>query len=118
MFFLQIFHGVIELDVRIWIAILILPTVLLSFIRTLKVLAVISMVSNILYFVGVFCILLYASDHMKSPASLPKFTGLATVPLAYGAIVFSLEGIGVVSIDSPVISMSYVSTKNTVSWSV
>lgn len=93
----QIFSAVFLLDAKVWVAILLVPVILLSFIRTLKVMAVVSAVSVILYIAGIFCLLVYACQTIKTPVNLPSFVGFGSMPLAFGSIVFAFEAIGVVS---------------------
>jgi len=86
------------MDVKVWVAIFLVPVILLSFIRTLKVMTVISGISNILYVSGLLCLLIYAGKTLNDPSTLPKFVGFGSLPLSFGTIVFAFEAIGVVRI--------------------
>ena len=61
--------------------------------------AIMSVISNVLYIIGTVCLLVYAARTVKIPKDLPLFTSWRTLPLAFGSVVFTYEGIGVVSID-------------------
>ncbi|XP_048589195.1 proton-coupled amino acid transporter 1 isoform X2 [Nematostella vectensis] len=84
-----------KLDVKLWVLIILVPVILLSFIRTLKILAVLSSVSNVLALFGTVCVLSYAGSTVHDPSTLP-LTQWKTLPLAFGAVVFTYEGIGVI----------------------
>lgn len=57
-----------------------------------------STISNVLYVVGTVCLLVYAARTIKNPNDLPLFVGWRTLPLTFGSVVFTYEGIGVVSL--------------------
>lgn len=86
----------VNLDVKAWVAIFLVPVILLSFIRTLKVMAVLSAVSNFLYISGTLCLLVYAGQTINNPDKLPYFVGFGSIPVSFGTIVFAFEAIGVV----------------------
>lgn len=86
------------MDVKVWVAIFLVPVILFSFIRTLKVMTIVSGVSNVLYAAGLLCLLIYAGQTVQDPTTLPKFVGFSSLPISFGTIVFAFEAIGVVSI--------------------
>ena len=86
-----------DLDIKIWILILLPPIILFSFIHNLNHLAVLSVVANVCVFLGLAATFVYLGQHLKDPASLPQFAGWGTMPLFFGTAVFAFEGIGVVS---------------------
>lgn len=96
-FFLKAFKAHVNLDVIEWIAVLLLPVIILSCIRTLKLLTFLSALSNVLYVVGVACLVVYAGRTISDAQELPKFSGWKTLPLSFGVVMMTFEGIGVVS---------------------
>ncbi|KAK3700432.1 hypothetical protein QZH41_015292, partial [Actinostola sp. cb2023] len=92
----QILTEQMYLDVKVWIAIILAPVILLSFIRTLKVMAVLSAIANVLYVSGIVCLLIYAGQTIQNPETFPKFVGFASIPLSFSSIVFAFEAIGVI----------------------
>ena len=82
---------------RIYIALLVLPVILICSIRNLKYLSPCSVLANILEFVGLAIIFFYIFD-TKLPATdtVPWFAGLETFPIFFGTAIFAFEGISVV----------------------
>ncbi|KAK3738359.1 hypothetical protein QZH41_014332, partial [Actinostola sp. cb2023] len=93
----EAFKAHVDLDVKEWVAVLLLPVILLSYIRTLKVMAFLSALSNVLYIIGITCLLVYAGRTISDDKDLPEFAGWKTVPLTFGTIMMTFEGIGVAS---------------------
>ena len=82
---------------RIYIAILVLPVILICSIRNLKYLSPCSVLANILEFVGLAIIFFYIFD-TKLPATdtVPWFAAPASFPIFFGTAIFAFEGISVV----------------------
>lgn len=95
--FFQALDVYIPLSLEVYTAILLLPLILVNFIRNLKFLAPCSTIANCITFVGFGIILYYI---FRQPLT---FEGRSTVgrvedfPLFFGTVLFALEAIGVVS---------------------
>lgn len=76
---------------------LLLPLILLNYIRNLKYLAPLSTLANAITFVGFGIILYYLIDGLPNPAVRPLTKPVADLPLFVGTTLFSLEAVGVVS---------------------
>ena len=86
-----------NIDVRIVISVLAFPVILLSFIKSLEKLAYLSMIANVLCFIGLVITLQYLARCLQNPKSFHLFAGVSKLPLFFGTAIFSFEGIGVVS---------------------
>ena len=86
------------LDVKAWIAILLLPIMLFSFIRDLRTLSPLSTFANICLVSGLVIILQYTVQHIPRTDGLPDFAGWSNLPIFFGITMFAFENIGVVSI--------------------
>jgi len=93
----QIFnHYYGEIDYHIYMAIILLPMLLLASIRNLKYLAPISMLANILQFAGLGIIFYYLLQHIPYSWERKKFSSWGQLPLYFGTAIYAFEGIGVV----------------------
>jgi len=82
---------------RIYIAILLLPVILICSIRNLKYLSPCSVLANILEFVGLGIIFYYIFESpLPSSDSVPWFTSVDKFPIFFGTAIFAFEGISVV----------------------
>ena len=82
---------------RIYIAILVLPVILICSIRNLKYLSPFSILANILEFVGLGIIFYFIfSEPLPSTDSVPSFASPRKFPLFFGTAIFAFEGISVV----------------------
>ena len=86
-----------HIDLRIIISALALPVILLSLIKSLEKLAYLSMIANVLCFVGLIITLQYLARCLQDPRKFKLFAGVSKLPLFFGTAIFSFEGIGVVS---------------------
>ncbi|XP_012267231.2 proton-coupled amino acid transporter-like protein CG1139 [Athalia rosae] len=84
------------IDVKIHMLILLLPLVLINYIRNLKLLAPFSTVANIITFVGLGMILSYVFDELPSMAEREFVGSLRNFSLYFGTTLFALEAVGVV----------------------
>lgn len=85
----------IELDIKIHIAILLLPLVLLVCVRDLKYLAPFSVVANLIIFLAFGFILYYLCENITSPADRNAFGLLSEYPLFFGTALLSLTSLAV-----------------------
>lgn len=86
------------IDARLWMVILLLPLILINFIRNLKVLAPFSQLANFITFVGIGITMYYVFDDLP-PMSTRDYVGEArNYVLFVGTTLFALEAVGVVSV--------------------
>lgn len=84
-------------DIKIYMAILLVPLILLMCVRNLKLLAPLSLFSNAITFVGVGMIFYYFfKDSIASPSDRIAFNSLANFPLFFGTTLFAINAVGVV----------------------
>jgi len=100
-YFMFVASNIIEvtekhIDLRIIISALALPVILLSLIKSLEKLAYLSMIANVLCFVGLTITLQYLARCLQDPRKFKLFAGVSKLPLFFGTAIFSFEGIGVV----------------------
>lgn len=86
-----------HMDVRLYMLALLVPFILLCFIRNLKYLAPISMVANFLTIIGLSIVLYYIYRDGLSFEDRRAFSPVSQWPLFVGTVFFSLGAIGVIS---------------------
>ncbi|XP_078370111.1 proton-coupled amino acid transporter 1-like isoform X2 [Oculina patagonica] len=85
-----------SLDVQAWMAIILLPIILLSFIRDLRTLVPFSIAANICCALSLVIIFQYLVRNIHHTDKLPAFAGWSNFPVFYGITMYAFEGIGVV----------------------
>jgi len=85
------------MDLEIYMAILLLPLILVNYIRNLKFLAPFSTLANVIMFTGIAIILYYIFREPVSFENRVAFGEVTNFPLFFGTVLFALEAIGVVS---------------------
>ncbi|XP_058457178.1 proton-coupled amino acid transporter-like protein pathetic isoform X2 [Malaya genurostris] len=85
-----------EVNLRLMIALLLLPLILLSWIPNLKYLAPVSMVANVFMCVGLGITFYYLVTDMPPLAERPLFVSLMNWPSFFAIVIFAMEAIGVV----------------------
>lgn len=78
--------------------ILLLPLILINYVRNLKLLAPFSTLANAITFVGLAMILVYMFDDLPSISEREMFGTLKNFSLYFGTTLFALEAVGVVSL--------------------
>jgi proton-coupled amino acid transporter len=86
-----------KLDVRLYMLMLLLPLILMNWVRNLKLLAPFSSFANVVTFVGLGITLYYVFDGIPSPAERHMVGYVVDFPLFIGTTLFALEAVGVVS---------------------
>lgn len=82
---------------RIYIGLLLIPVTLTCLVRNLKYLSPLSVVANILEFVGLGIIFYYIfSGPLPPTSSVPAFGSFSKFPIFFGTAIFAFEGISVV----------------------
>lgn len=83
-------------DVRVVIAMLLIPLILLSWVPNLKYLAPFSSVANVFMGVGLLITFYYLTQDMPSISERQLHTSLLKLPPFFGIVIFAMEAIGVV----------------------
>lgn len=100
-YFFLFFQGLnkmnVELDLEIYMAILLLPLIIVNYIRNLKFLAPFSTLANVIMFTGFAIILYYIFREPLTFDNRLAFNDVTNFPLFFGTVLFALEAIGVVS---------------------
>lgn len=96
--FLQIYEHYTgsSVDVRVVIAMLLVPLILLSWVPNLKYLAPFSSVANVFMGVGLLITFYYLTQDMPPISDRQLHTSLLTLPPFFGIVIFAMEAIGVV----------------------
>jgi proton-coupled amino acid transporter len=76
---------------------LLLPLILINWVRNLKLLAPFSSFANVVTFVGLGITLYYVFDGIPSPSERNMVGHVVDLPLFIGTTLFALEAVGVVS---------------------
>lgn len=76
---------------------LLLPVLILSFIKRLTIISYLSAVANVLCFVGLVGTYQFLFFNIGNPGDYPAFGPLKELPLFFGTALFAFEGIGIVS---------------------
>lgn len=86
----------VNVNVRIYIAALLVPLILLSWVPNLKYLAPFSAVANVFMGVGLIITFYYLTQDMPPVTDRPLHTSLLKIPPFFGIVIFAMEAIGVV----------------------
>jgi len=86
----------VDVDIRIYIACLLIPLILLSWVPNLKYLAPFSAVANVFMGVGLLITFYYLTTDMPSLSERQLHTSLIAIPPFFGIVIFAMEAIGVV----------------------
>ena len=85
-----------ELDYRVYMSILLLPMLLLVSIRNLIYLSPVSMLANLLQFIGLGIIFYYLLQDVPAVSERKLFASMGQLPLYFGTAIYAFEGIGIV----------------------
>lgn len=85
-----------DMDIRVYMALLLPLLILMNLIRNLKYLAPFSMLANILVGTGMGITFYYLFQDMPSPSTRILMADISRLPTFFGTAIFALEGIGVV----------------------
>lgn len=87
------FHSAVNWDIRIYIAILLIPITLICWIPTLKHLSKLAMLSNLIVLVGLIITVYYCLVDTPPLSQRPLHTSVLEFPMFFGIAIFSLEPI-------------------------
>jgi len=93
-------HMGYKLDLRLFIAMLLIPLILLSYVPNLKYLAPVSMVANLLMATGLGITFYYTLCDVPKILERPAVGTFETFPTFFCLTVFAMEAIGVVRLSS------------------
>ncbi|XP_049812110.1 proton-coupled amino acid transporter-like protein CG1139 isoform X1 [Schistocerca nitens] len=85
-----------EISVRLYMLMLLLPLILMNWVRNLKLLAPFSTLANVVTFVGLGIVLYFLFDDFPNPATRNYVGELRNFPLFIGTTLFALEAVGVI----------------------
>lgn len=85
-----------QINIRITIATLLIPLILLAYVPNLKYLAPFSMVANICMAIGLGITFYYLVADIPPISSRPLIGDIATLPISVSITIFAIEAIGVV----------------------
>jgi solute carrier family 36 (proton-coupled amino acid transporter) len=83
-------------DLRMYIAFLLIPLILLSWVPNLKYLAPFSAVANVFMGIGLLITFYYLTQDMPSISERDLHTSFLKIPPFFGIVIFAMEAIGVV----------------------
>jgi proton-coupled amino acid transporter len=83
-------------DLRMYIAFLLIPLILLSWVPNLKYLAPFSAVANVFMGIGLLITFYYLTQDMPPISDRELHTSLLKIPPFFGIVIFAMEAIGVV----------------------
>ncbi|XP_071558190.1 proton-coupled amino acid transporter-like protein acs isoform X2 [Temnothorax nylanderi] len=86
----------VEMELETYMAILLLPLIIVNYIRNLKFLAPFSTLANIIMFTGIAIMLYYIFREPLSFDNRVASGNVANFPLFFGTVLFALEAIGVI----------------------
>merc|ERR1719225_2181935 len=93
----QIFnHWYGEMDYHLYMLIILVPMALLACVRNLKYLSPVSMLANLLQFIGLGIIFYYLLQDLPYSWERKSFSSWGQLPLYFGTAIYAFEGIGVV----------------------
>ena len=86
-----------HLDIKIYMCILLLPLILVNWVRNLKLLAPCSTFAVAITILAFTAVLYYVFTDLPSIESRVPVGKITNMPLFFGTVIFALEAIGVVS---------------------
>jgi solute carrier family 36 (proton-coupled amino acid transporter) len=92
------FHTNARIDLRLYILMVGGFAIILAMVRNLRFMAPISLLSNALVMASVVIVFIYIFDDLPSISTREPFMPLSKLPIFFSIIVYSLEGINVVSL--------------------
>lgn len=92
----MIAHYLVRLDIRIYLLLLLLPMVVLNWVKSLKYLTPVSLFASVLTVLGLGIIFFYTLQDLPPASSRPAFAPWKQLPLFFGTAIYAFEGIGVV----------------------
>ena len=85
-----------KVDVRLMMLYLLIPLILICWVRNLKLLVPFSTAANAVVILSFILIFVYVFDDVPSLSEREPFGSFNTLPLFFGTVLFAMEAIGVV----------------------
>ncbi|KAL1117152.1 hypothetical protein AAG570_004479 [Ranatra chinensis] len=85
-----------QIDVRMYMVFILIPLILINWVRNLKFLAPLSTIANIITFVGFVIIFYYMFNDIENIKLREAVGPVKGMPLFFGTVLFAMEAIGVV----------------------
>ncbi|XP_055303048.1 proton-coupled amino acid transporter-like protein CG1139 isoform X2 [Sitodiplosis mosellana] len=89
-------HYFIKLDIRLYLLLLLIPMIMLNFLKNLKYLTPVSLFASILTVTGISITFHYMLQDLPKTDSVNGFSSWEQLPLYFGTAIYAFEGIGVV----------------------
>ncbi|XP_059475190.1 proton-coupled amino acid transporter-like protein CG1139 [Neocloeon triangulifer] len=89
-------HYLVRLDIRVYLVLLLLPMIVLNWVKSLKYLTPVSLFASILTVVGLGIIFFYMLQDLPPASSRPAVASWKQLPLFFGTAIYAFEGIGVI----------------------
>lgn len=90
------FHFAVRLNIRWYIVMLLLPSILSNLVRELKYLVWYSFIANIFMCIGMGCTLYYVFIALPAVRERYPVANVSNWPMFFGTVIFAIEGMGVV----------------------
>lgn len=89
-------HYFAYFDIRLYLLIMLIPMILLNFLKNLKYLTPVSLFASILTVTGIAITFHYMLHDLPHTSTRKGFSSWAQLPLYFGTAIYAFEGIGVV----------------------
>ncbi|XP_031624543.1 proton-coupled amino acid transporter-like protein pathetic isoform X2 [Contarinia nasturtii] len=89
-------HYFIHINVRVYLLLLLIPMIMLNFLKNLKYLTPVSLFASILTVTGISITFHYMLQDLPNTDTVAKFASWEQLPLYFGTAIYAFEGIGVV----------------------
>lgn len=90
-------HYFLDISVHWYLALLLIPLILLNWVKSLKYLTPASLVASILTCSGLTITFFYMLQGLPNTSTVNAFSSWPQLPLYFGTAIYAFEGIGVVS---------------------
>lgn len=90
-------HYWVDINMHWYLLIMLLPMVLLNWVKSLKYLTPASLFASIVTVTGLVITFIYMLQDLPSTSTMKAFSSLEQLPLYFGVAIYAFEGIGVVS---------------------
>jgi len=98
----------INIDIRIYMSFLLLPLIVISLVRNLKLLAPFSSIATCMSIASLLLIFYHIFQEMPSFDGRKPVGSIQSISLFFGTVLFAMESIGVVSTSSNIILIQHI----------
>lgn len=89
-------HYFVKMDIRVYLLLILIPMILLNFLKNLKYLTPVSLFASILTVTGISITFHYMLQNLPHTDTVKGFASWSQLPLYFGTAIYAFEGIGVV----------------------